>query len=805
MSIEKALIGLLGIAFAISGIAFAANNAAAKAPTSITGTVNDARGRPLPGVVIRLQSENGKTVDITRTDSHGRFLFRAIAPGVYAVIATKRGFPPSSAVVIARSKRPASVALAMASKQPLGLLVAARRQSEVRNAPAPDTGGSVYRFDQDTIGRLPQGTDTPLRQLLLQAPGVSQGTYGQGQEQIHIHGENGGGIQYRINGVFLPEAVSSFGEIMSPRFVQSVNLLTGFMPAEIGYRNEGVIDIHTKEGCIDPGGSIELYGGQRATVQPSFEYGGCDGKLDYYAGGFYLQNDLGVQPATSTPTPVHDHTNQGQMFSYLAYPLGNNARVNLITGTSVNFFQIPPNPDATPGFQLAGVPSYPANSVAESELEQNYFGILTLDGTTGAKLDYRAAYFSRYYRLSFDPDRVGDLIFNGIAARLTHSGLVNGIQADATYRWNTEHTVGAGIYLSGETIELDDHAQVFPANPDGGQKSTSPVSVVDDHNTKAILFGVYVQDEWHLTPKLALNYGVRWDMMNALVGQWQFSPRVGAVYQVAQDTALHAGYARYFQVPPFESVLLGTVGKFERTTGEPSVTAGNQNVNAEQDHFFDAGLAQQLPSQLNLSLDGFFFLAHNKLDLAQFGSTYVFAPLSYRKGSSWGADFSLVRNADALAAYFNFSYVVLQATHISAGQFLAEDPAQVTYIARHWVTLDDNQMFTASAGASYRWRQFLFSADSIWGSGYRRGFANSGTLPPIFQVDAAIARSFEVAGMGEVTGRVAIINVFDHAYEIRNGTGIGVFSPQWGPRRAVYAGLRLSLPSVGYANATSPP
>src|SRR5712692_9982012 len=194
MSTEKevrirtiALIGLLGIAFAMSGIAFAADATEAKASTSISGSVSDAIGRPLSGVVIRLQSENGKTVDITRTDSHGRFFFHAITPGVYAVIATKRGFPPSSVVITAQPGRPASVTLAMASKQPLGLLVAAKRQSEVRNAPSPDTGGSVYRFDQDTIGRLPQGADTPLRQVLLQAPGVSQGTYGQGQEQIHIH------------------------------------------------------------------------------------------------------------------------------------------------------------------------------------------------------------------------------------------------------------------------------------------------------------------------------------------------------------------------------------------------------------------------------------------------------------------------------------------------------------------------------------------------------------------------------------------------------------------------------------------
>src|SRR6266851_9758874 len=163
MSTEKsiALIGLLGIAFAISGSAFAADATAAKARTSITGTVNDVRGRPLSNVVIRLQSENGKTVDISRTDSHGRFFFHAMTPGVYAVIATKRGFPPSSAVVVARPAGPASVTLAMASKQPLGLLVAAKRQSEVRNAPSPDSGGSVYRFDQDTIGRLPASARAP--------------------------------------------------------------------------------------------------------------------------------------------------------------------------------------------------------------------------------------------------------------------------------------------------------------------------------------------------------------------------------------------------------------------------------------------------------------------------------------------------------------------------------------------------------------------------------------------------------------------------------------------------------------------
>ena len=79
--------------------------------------------------------------------------------------------------------------------------------------------------------------------------------------------------------------MTSFGEIFSPRFVHSITLLTGVLPAEIGYRNEGVIDIHTKDGCIDGGpdnDNVEIYGGQRETVEPSFELGGCKGNFSYY-------------------------------------------------------------------------------------------------------------------------------------------------------------------------------------------------------------------------------------------------------------------------------------------------------------------------------------------------------------------------------------------------------------------------------------------------------------------------------------------------------------------------------------------
>jgi outer membrane receptor protein involved in Fe transport len=34
-----------------------------------------------------------------------------------------------------------------------------------------------------------------------------------------------------------------------------------------------------------------------------------------------------------------------------------------------------------------------------------------------------------------------------------------------------------------------------------------------------------------------------------------------------------------------------------------------------------------------------------------------------------------------------------------------------------------------------------------------------------------------------------VINLFDKEYEIRSGNGIGVFAPQYGPRRGLFLGL----------------
>ena len=117
--------------------------------------------------------------------------------------------------------------------------------------------------------------------------------------------------------------------------------------------------------------------------------------------------------------------------------------------------------------------------------------------------------------------------------------------------------------------------------------------------------------------------------------------------------------------------------------------------------------------------------------------------------------------------------------------------------------MDDDQEFTSSAGLSYRRWGFLVSADVIWGNGYRFGFANLNTQHPYVQVNAAIAHQLSVPRLGNIEGRLSIVNLFDHVYLIRQGSGIGVFSPQYGPRRALYFTFTLPFGAAQMASPTS--
>jgi hypothetical protein len=61
------------------------------------------------------------------------------------------------------------------------------------------------------------------------------------------------------------------------------------------------------------------------------------------------------------------------------------------------------------------------------------------------------------------------------------------------------------------------------------------------------------------------------------------------------------------------------------------------------------------------------------------------------------------------------------------------------------------------------------------------------------QVNFSLSHQFEHAPLGPFSVRLDLINAFDHVYEIRDGTGVGVGAPQFGPRRGIFAGVTQSF------------
>ncbi len=659
---------------------------------------------------------------------------------------------------------------------------------QARNALSPDIGSSQYQITAEDIQKQPLGASAALSQVLLQAPGVVQDSYG----GVHVRGDHAN-LQYRINGVLLPESISGFGQTLDTRTIRSIRLMDGALPAQFGERTAAVVDITTRSGAeLGNGGSAGLTAGSFGKVNPNASWWGNQGRWSWFLTGNYDQNEVGLENPTNSRRPLHDDTHQGKAFADLTYLLDENTRVSVFAGIANNRFQIPVNPGQTPQFGYLDTSTFDSSQLDETQRETTRFGMLVLQGTLGASA-YQLSAGQRYSDVGFNPDVAGDLVFSGVASQVQRSNRANTVQADVSTPLGSDHTLRYGLYGNHETARAHSSSWVFPVDDAGQQASTTPLLIPDRSAFHASTLALYVQDEWKIGDNWTVNYGLRGDRYTAFGRtEGQLSPRLGVVWNAGDSTTLHAGYARYFTPPASELIASDDIALYDGTSNQQP-SDGNATPLAERSDYYDLGISQQIGEHLTLGVDAYDRRVARLQDEGQFGAAYLYSTFNYRRGHIRGLEFSADYSDGPFSAYFNAAYNKAIGTQVITGQYNL-DPDALAYVADHWIHLDHDQKLTSSGGVSYAFAGHnRIGANYVFGSGLRsdtESVPNGGELPSYLQVNLSAGHDFNPDSGHPLHAQLALVNALDRSYQLRDGGGVGVFAPQWGPRRGAYLSLQ---------------
>jgi outer membrane receptor for ferrienterochelin and colicins len=697
----------------------------------------------------------------------------------------------------------------------LGDVTVVGQLNRARSQILTSVGATAYAHTASQIMAQSQGDNAPLTQVILRSPGVAEDSAVSGD--LHVRGEHAN-LQYRIDGVLLPETLTgSFGLVLDPRFIESLQLITGSLPAEYGLRTAGVIDIETKNGAFANGGDVSLYGGSFNTFEPSFEYGDTEGPWDYFVDGSYEATDLGLENSTSTVNAAHDHSDQYKGFVYASRLLSDTSRITLMGGASYSTFQIPDSPDlplaATTGTtptQYSTAMTVPPDTnsldLNENQVEQDYF-VTAAYQASAEDLDYQLSAFGQISGIHFIPDPNGDLVFNGEASdvdRVLYSG---GGELDASYELGDKHTIRFGGLVMDEYLTDNNSTTVFNVDTNGDITS-APYPIAQDAVANALFAGVYAQDEWKILPHVTLNYGARFDEYYATYDKEnQPSPRINLVYQPTDWTTMHVGYSRYFTPPPLENVPAGNVTAFNGTSGASAVTT-DDTVKAERANYYDAGISQKITKHFQMGVDGYYKTAQNQLDDGLFGQSLILSAFNYDRGRVEGVEFTSSYNQGGFSAYANLAVSKAQGEGAESAQFLWPNQYVVDYVNNHWIYLDHNQFISGNFGMSYLLKESernstLFYTDAIVGTGLRQdgGFIandpdgdeipNGASVPDYYNVNMGVEQDFKIPHNRMVKARIDVVNITDNVYQLRSGTGVGVNAPQYGERRGFFGSLTL--------------
>ena len=601
---------------------------------TVNGIVADPNGAVVSGATVTIQNQNSGYQRTTTTGTAGDFHFNNVPFNPYHLLVTAPGFEPAHQDLTLRSSVPVDVKipLTVAGVQSATVTVESG-DNQVENTPVAHTD-----LDSSMIAKLPIGDPSSSGLSDAVTRGVG-GVVSDSNGFFHPLGEHADTTISLDNQPISDQQSKIYSNTLPVDAIQSFEAISGIPPAEYGDKASLVVNAITKSGLGQkkPFGSITARYGSFGTVGEDATFG---------LGGARFGNFLTVSSERSgrfLDAPefavLHDRGNTEKIFDRIDYQL-NQADIlhlNLYVGRSR--FQIPNTFDQ----QAAGQD--------QRQLIKSFNLAPGLVHTFNPSTLLTVNAFLRQDQVKYSPsanpfsDRPATI---SQQRRLTNAGF----KADVSYV-RGRHNAKAGLQFQhtflteGFSFGITDPTFVDPAQQPGLvpfdlTRGGRPFNFRGHTDIKEE--AVYAQDSLTLG-RLTLSPGLRYDRYDGLSHGQALQPRLGTSYLVKPTgTVLRAGYARIFETPYNENLVLSS------TTGAGGLATnvfgafGSTPLRPGRRNQFNLGFQQPVGTRVVVDGEYFWKYTDTEFDFDTLFNTPVVFPIEWRKSKIDGASVRVTLN-----------------------------------------------------------------------------------------------------------------------------------------------------------------
>lgn len=646
----------------------------------IRGTVGDDGGAALAGARVELTDPLGGAIAARDTDAAGRFAFTGISPGRYSLLAHLQGFDTVRHDVVVTHAVPTELALRLRLRTAVDIVV-----DDAVDPPVPATRMSLAG---DSIRRVPiANAGKGLQDLVATLPGWSTEDNG----LLHARGTDDGFL-YVIDGIPVYERLDQLsGVAPDAASVDSINVMTGLLPAEYGYKAGGVIAVRSKSAATGWSGSIGADAGSERGASLAAAAGGPLGRaLAISIGASARRSDRFLDPIH--PDNLHNAGHAAAGSSAVTWTSPGRTIVTLSGGGAGSHYDVP-------------------NTEEQEEAGQGQRQRLRhRSGTANWQQVWAPSLYTQVaaYGRRANADLAGsdhDVPLFAIAHRTADR-----IGAIGSVTWRRgAHTIKSGIDL--QRLALRESLEFAVTDRQAAREAgfTDAALAFDRARPFAFtgratptLFSAYAQDDWTLGDRMTINAGVRIDRAALLLPRRSVGPRAGLTYRAADRTVLRGSIGRFFQPPQPEYLLLSS-SKEARVlspfAGDRS--GGGADIEPETQWAYEAGVAHDLARGIRLDVAAWHRSIRNAADPNVFGGTTIVFPNAVAHGTASGVDLRVeVRRHRGWSGYASLGAGrIRQRGPITGGLFLEDDVAEIDDGMPF--TPDHDQALTASAGVTW--------------------------------------------------------------------------------------------------------